>query len=161
MSKQIVIVDIDGTIAKVGDRIKYLQQSPKDWDAFYADTFEDEPMLEMIRLVKILRKSGYWVAFCTGRRESCRTQTVKWLKKHYGPILSESRNPLLAGLPHYELFMRPDKDHRHDTILKPEILEKAGITVDDVAFILEDRNVMVQKWRELGFTCLQVADGDF
>lgn len=30
-----------------------------------------------------------------------------------------------------------------------------------VAFILEDRNSMVKKWRELGFKCLQVADGDF
>ena len=34
MSK-IVVCDIDGTISKVGDRIKYLEQSPKDWDAGY------------------------------------------------------------------------------------------------------------------------------
>ena len=29
------------------------------------------------------------------------------------------------------------------------------------AKILEDRNSMVKKWRELGYTCLQVAEDDF
>jgi hypothetical protein len=42
--KFIVIVDIDGTISKVGDRIKYLKQDPKDWESFYKDCFEDEPI---------------------------------------------------------------------------------------------------------------------
>ena len=27
-----VIIDIDGTISKVGERIKYLQSEPKDWE---------------------------------------------------------------------------------------------------------------------------------
>ena len=43
MKKDIVIVDIDGTIAKVGDRLKYLQQEPKDWDSFYEHCNEDNP----------------------------------------------------------------------------------------------------------------------
>lgn len=151
MSKQIVIVDIDGTIAKVGDRIKYLQQSPKDWDAFYADSFQDEPIDKMVELVRTLASWGnYRIVFCTGRRESCRRSTDNWLVKHLGVRVLGS-----------ELLMRPDKDHRHDTIVKPELLKQEGIDSQDVAFILEDRNVMVQKWRELGFTCLQVADGDF
>lgn len=151
MSKQIVIVDIDGTISKVGDRIKYLQQEPKDWDSFYADSFQDEPIQKIIDLVKVLASWGnYRIVFCTGRRESCRKDTSQWLAKHIGARI--------LGSP---LLMRPDKDHRHDTIIKPELLNKEGISVDEVAFILEDRNSMVQKWRELGFTCLQVADGDF
>lgn len=150
MSKHIVVVDIDGTIAKVGDRIKYLQQEPKDWDAFYADTFQDEPIQPIINLVCSMNRDNYEIVFCTGRRESCRRVTSLWLYKYI----------MIEGF-ECDLFMRPNKDHRHDTILKPELLAKAGITVNDVAFILEDRNVMVQKWRELGFTCLQVADGDF
>lgn len=50
-----------------------------------------------------------------------------------------------------------------DTIpeVKPELLQKAGITPDKVYFILEDRDSMVAKWRELGYRCLQVADGKF
>ena len=30
-----------------------------------------------------------------------------------------------------------------------------------VHFILEDRTSVVQAWRKLGYTCLQVAEGDF
>ena len=36
-----------------------------------------------------------------------------------------------------------------------------GLDFSDVAFILEDRDSMVKKWRDLGLTCLQVAYGDF
>jgi len=149
--KDIVIVDIDGTISKVGERLKYLQSDPKDWDSFYNDCFEDEPIDQIISLVDTLYWAGYNLVFCTGRRESCREKTINWMKKHFETEVV-NRNLLL---------MRPDKDHRHDTEVKPELLKKAGIELNEVAFVLEDRNSMVQKWRELGLTCLQVAEGDF
>ena len=42
MTSGTILVDIDGTISKVGDRIKYLQQEPKNWDSFYEACDEDE-----------------------------------------------------------------------------------------------------------------------
>lgn len=150
--KSIVIVDIDGTISKVGDRLKYLQQSPKDWDSFYNACFEDEPIAEMCDLVIILEKK-YRVIFCTGRREYVREHTRRWLGRHiFGGVKMPGTQTLL---------MRPDNDKRHDTIVKPEQIKKAGIELDDIAFVLEDRNAMVAKWRELGVKCLHVAEGDF
>ena len=149
MSKNIVVVDIDGTIAKVGDRLKYLQQEKKDWDAFYEHCDEDEPIRDMCRLVEDIYEWGYNIVFCTGRRESVREKTREWIKQH-----------LAIGW-NYGLLMRKDKDWRHDTEVKPELLQKAGIMPDDVYFILEDRDSMVDKWRELGYRCLQVADGKF
>lgn len=145
-NKEIIIVDIDGTISKVGDRLKYLQQDKPDWDSFYNACFEDEPITEIITMLKILSCS-YHIVFCTGRRESVRTITEDWLLKYFG-----------AG---WNLLMRPNNDYRHDTIVKPEQLKKHGISLQSIAFILEDRNSMVVKWRELGLRCLQVADGDF
>lgn len=59
------------------------------------------------------------------------------------------------------LLMRKDGDWRHDTEVKPELLQKASITPDKVYFILEDRDSMVAKWCELGYRCLQVNDGKF
>ena len=56
--KRIVVVDIDGTISQVGERLKYLKQEPKDWDSFYNDCFEDEPIEEMIDLVYSLYLQG-------------------------------------------------------------------------------------------------------
>lgn len=149
MSKNIVVVDIDGTIAKVGDRLKYLQQEKKDWDAFYEHCDEDEPIKDIIELIELMQIHEYNIVFCTGRRESVRKKTEYWLFKN------------IWCLREYKLLMRKDGDWRHDTEVKPELLQKAGITPDDVYFILEDRDSMVAKWRELGYRCLQVNDGNF
>lgn len=149
MSKNIIVVDIDGTIAKVGDRLKYLQQEKKDWDAFYEHCDEDEPIKDMCRLVVDLYEMGNEIVFCTGRRESVREKTKEWL--FWNVIASDDPN----------LLMRKDGDWRHDTEVKPQLLQKAGITPDKVYFILEDRDSMVAKWRELGYRCLQVANGKF
>ena len=149
--KRIVVVDIDGTISQVGERLKYLKQEPKDWDSFYNDCFEDEPIEEMIDLVYSLYLQGYQLVFCTGRRESCREKTLAWLYRHFKSVVPASS----------VLLMRPDNDHRHDTEIKPMLLKRAGIKMKSIDFVLEDRNSMVQKWRELGLRCLQVAEGDF
>lgn len=152
--KNIVIIDVDGTISKVGNRLIYLQTEPKDWDAFYEACFEDEPIKEMCRLVQML-DATYEIYFCTGRRESVRKQTINWIwEKVYKKL--ENKDVIDSSL-----IMRPDGDFRHDIEIKPEQLKLAGIKLEDIAFILEDRNTMVEKWRELGVRCLQVADGDF
>ena len=146
--KNIVVVDIDGTIAKVGDRLKYLQQEMKDWDSFYEHCDEDEPIKDMLELVYDLFRSYNHIVFCTGRRESVRAKTEAWLSKH-------------LGIEEYILLMRPDGDFRHDTMVKPELLAQMNITPDRVYCILEDRDSMVAKWRDLGYRCLQVDRGDF
>lgn len=146
--KNIVVVDIDGTIAKVGDRLKYLQQEKKDWDSFYKHCDEDEPIRDILELVYDLRRGYNHIVFCTGRRDSVRAKTEAWLSKH-------------LGFEEYILLMRPDGDFRHDTMVKPELLSQMNITPDRVTCILEDRDSMVAKWRELGYRCLQVDRGDF
>jgi len=148
--KSKVIVDIDGTISKVGERLKHLQKEPADWDSFYNDCFEDEPIPEIVHLVTDLYATTNEIIFCTGRRESCRDKTVQWLKNQFPYPIHKSL-----------LLMRANGDHRHDTEVKPELLKNAGIELDSIAFVLEDRNSMVKKWREMGLICLHVAEGDF
>ena len=144
--KRYVIVDIDGTLTKVGDRVKCLENTPPDWDSFYARCGEDAPVKEIVMLVRDVA-AHYNVILCSGRRESCRLVTGEWMDEH--------------GVDYTRMLLRKDGDFRHDTIVKPEMLEAAGIKLDEIAFVLEDRNSMVKKWRELGLTCLQVAEGDF
>lgn len=142
-----IVVDIDGTIADCGERANlYINTSPKDWDRFYSSCINDKPIIPIVKLVQEL-STIYSIVFCSGRRESCREDTEKWLCRN--------------GLDGYvAMLLRPNNDYRHDTLVKPEILD-GFCGKDDVAFILEDRNSMVKKWRELGYTCLQVAEGDF
>ena len=145
--KETVIVDIDGTVAKVGGRLKYLQEEPKNWDSFYEHCDEDEPIQDIIQLVRTFYRCGYKLVFCTGRRESVRKKTEDWIEKYIG------LKPYS-----YSLLMRRDNDWRNDTIVKPSMLD---IPAGDVLLVLEDRTSMVKRWRELGYTCLQVNDGDF
>ena len=154
MSK-IVVCDIDGTISKVGDRIKYLEQTPKDWDAFYGACGEDEPNQIVLDMVDMLNWEGsYNIVFCSGRRESCRNATIKWFKVNSNTELEDDT-----------VLLRADGDFRPDTIVKKELLDnylaENGYTKDDVAFILEDRSSVVKMWQDAGYTCLQVAEGDF
>lgn len=144
-----VIVDIDGTLTMVGDRAECLKQNPPDWDSFYARCSEDLPVREMIDLVNVLSMK-YHVVLCTGRRESCRKDTVKWL----------CDNGVKAA--HVSLIlMRKDGDFRQDSIVKQSLLKMAEIEKEDIAFVLEDRASMVAHWRSLGIMCLQVAEGKF
>lgn len=150
-----IVVDVDGTITIVGDRLKYLEQSPKGWDKFYESCFDDDPQKDIVTLVQLLIDSGRQILFCTGRRESCRTDTIKWLVKHFE----------FGQFTPVHLAMRPNDSKEHDTIIKPrimsEFLASRHLPNSEVEFILEDRNSMVKKWRELGYRCLQVQEGDF
>lgn len=151
-----VIVDIDGTIANCSERAeKYLKKGEEDWDGFYDSCAGDKPIYPIIELVKNLAKS-YKIVFATGRRETCRADTIEWITKYFGEC--DLKMPPL-------ILMRENGDKRHDTLVKPIILKTffdfVGLNMSDIAFILEDRDSMVAKWREMGYTCLQVADGNF
>ena len=146
--RNIIVCDIDGTIAKVHpDRLKYIQGEKKDWDAFYGMCGMDEPYTDIIRLISELSLT-HEIYFCTGRTEKVRELTYMWINAHYKGKING-------------LLMRNEGDKRHDTISKPEMLKELDLTQDKVHFILEDRNSMVKKWRELGYRCLQVQEGDF
>lgn len=147
--KNIVVVDIDGTLSKVGDRIRHIQQDPKDWDSFYDDSFDDEPIEEVCVLVRRIFQA-YAIIFCTGRREKCREKTAEWLEKNVCLFAGKSI-----------LLMRKDGDCRSDTVVKPELLREHGINFNDIAFILEDREKMVKAWRELGIRCFKVEEGKY
>jgi hypothetical protein len=140
-----VIFDIDGTLSLVGDRVKCLAGG--NWDEFYKRCGEDLPNHPAIRTYQALHATGMGpeMVLLTGRRESVRPQTEEWLRKNG-----------VFGYKH--LLMRPDGDKRHDTIVKPEMLQLIGIRPD---LVFEDRNSMVEYWRGAGVPCFQVAKGDF
>lgn len=150
-----VVVDIDGTVADCSQRRHHLLKQPKDWDAFFAGIPSDLPIESSCRLVRVLGSWGFYrVIFCTGRGEEYREQTEAWLRETFEGMAPRSWFS-------DSLLMRATADRRDDPVVKPELLASRGITPQNTAFILEDRNRMVARWRELGFTCFQVADGDF
>lgn len=152
MSKDIFLVDIDGTISNLQHRLRFItQQDPKDWDSFFDECDMDEPIQDIITLVQdVMRWRKNTLVFVTGRTEAVRDKTWRWINKHLGYAPDE-----------FLLLMRKDGDHRNDDIVKAELLREAGIKAKDVFLALEDRNQVVRMYRDMGITCLQVADGDF
>lgn len=142
-----IVFDIDGTLSIVGDRLKYIQGGDSDWNSFYGSVSEDKPNQKIVRLLNDL--SDRDIIFVTGRRESCRSETLIWLRRY-----------IIRNINTLDLFMRRDGDTRSDTEVKPGLIQDY-IDTGAIEMIFEDRNSMVKKWRSLGLTCLQVAEGDF
>jgi FMN phosphatase YigB (HAD superfamily) len=143
--KKYVIFDIDGTISEFSERRKEFLKK-EDWYNFHHYCYEDKPIKDVIDVVKVLSRQ-YIPIFCTGRTayESVIIRTINWIAEHIGIGCEYGVN----------LLMRKIDDFRKDTEVKPELLKYADIYPYDVLCILEDREEMVDKWRELGFTCLQ------
>lgn len=135
-----IIVDVDGTVALMGDR------SPYDWGR----VSEDTPNLPVIHALGGLRGSTTKVVFLSGRDESCRTDTWRWLTDH---------DIALPGTD--ELLMRPAGDQRRDDIVKHELFNTHVRDHHHVRLVLDDRDSVVAMWRAMGLTCLQVAPGAF
>ena len=151
-----IIVDLDGTIADCSHRTHYVKGAVKNWDAFNKACIHDKPIHNIIELVKrYVASIDTPVLFLTGRSDVVRKETEIWLNTHFPEMeLGED----------YMLVMRKEGDFRPDDIVKPELLNQfieSKFFDTDVHTIFEDRNSMVKKWRELGYTCFQVAEGDF
>lgn len=134
-----IIIDIDGTVALKGDRGMF------EWDKVGVD-LPNEPIIELINNY-ITETQDTQMIFVTGRDECCREETKKWLNKNlYWD---------------FTLFMRPKGDFRKDLVIKREIYENEILNKYNVNFVLDDRDCIVEQWRDMGLTCLQVAEGDF
>lgn len=140
-----IVVDIDGTVSLPDHRLHLLDEEPIDWAAFYKACKDDAPNIPIINLVHLL-STRYSIVFCTGRSDIVKEETEVWLNNYN-----------LSGM----LLMRAEGDYRPDYEIKPELLSNAGILAHEVELVLEDRLSVVNKWRSLGWTCLQVANGDF
>lgn len=138
-----IIVDIDGTVA-------LMNRSPYDW----GKVGEDKSNQIVIDIINSYKKSNpnLTVIFVSGRDEKCKDLTIEWLNK-YTTGLFPTKEPYL--------LMRPQGDIRKDTEIKQEIYENNIKDKFNVKFVLDDRNCVVQMWRSLGLTCLQVAEGNF
>lgn len=138
-----IIVDIDGTLALLGDR------NPYD-AADSAGDLVNKPIYEVVRrfYAPDNNLSIEKVFIVTGRDEKYRSITKDWLDR--------------KSIPYHSLFMRDMGDRRKDFVAKKEIYEEHIKGKYNVLFVLEDRNQVVEMYRrELKLPVLQVADGDY
>ena len=145
MAEELVIVDIDGTLADVSERVHHVRKKPKDWKAFFQGMAQDKAIYAMVRLCNILYASGIEIVLCSGRSEQHRAETVQWLTQ--------------KGVNYHKLLLRRDGDRRSDVVVKREML--AVLDTNKILFVVEDRSRVVEMWRKEGLVCLQCAPGEF
>lgn len=148
MEKQTIIFDVDGTIADVEHRRHFVTQRPADWKSFKEETVNDTPVEWVCDIAKRHIARGDDVAFFSARNESQRgvteTQISEWI-----------------GDGHKGLFLRPDGDFRPDEEFKSDLADKFEEFGGKIDIVFDDRNKVVDMWRQRGTTCVQVAEGDF
>jgi hypothetical protein len=133
-----VLVDVDGTVADhTGIRGHH------EYDKVGLDL----PKYDVIKMVRAALEGGYTPIFLSGRPEKSRYDTRQWLNRHV----------TTAG----SLLMRQDGDHRADYIVKKELFDEYVRNTYRVAVAFDDRNQVVDMYREMGLTVLQVAEGNF
>jgi predicted kinase len=131
-----IIVDIDGTLAHMKGR------SPYDWDR----VGEDECDTIIKGIVNEYDNYGV-VIVMSGRDSSCRAITEKWLNDNN--IVWDT------------LLMREEGDMRKDSIVKRELFDTYIAGHYFIEYVLDDRQQVVDMWRDMGLKCLQVAPGNF
>lgn len=145
-----IIVDIDGTLAHRVPGDDGTIRSPYD----YSRVSEDALDAVVAGIVHLHRVFLDWnVLIVSGRDSSCYEDTRDWLNRYdieYDRLLMRSADD------------RDEKGNKlPDWIVKYNIFNKHIRNEYNVKFVLDDRNQVVQMWRELGIPCLQVNDGDF
>ncbi len=145
MAEEIVIFDIDGTLADISERIHHIKRKPKNWNAFNAGMAQDKAIHSMVRLCNVLYASGLNIILCSGRNEQNRPETVEWLRRQ--------------GVNYHELLLRRDQDYRPDSVVKRELIQ--NLDKNRILFVVEDRSRVVEMWRSEGLVCLQCAPGEF
>ena len=171
-----IVFDLDGTLADVEQRIHFIDRHPKDWDGFYNACDKDAPIYQALWTLHALSHApgkGHAIEIWSGRGEGkdgiVRLKTLAWLRGETGLLMPCVRyqdaapsayfhKPLRLGV---ALRMRRHGDHTLDFKLKLQWLNQARIEHREPDLVFEDRQRVVDMWRDEGIRCFHVMPGDF
>lgn len=149
--KQAIIVDLDGTLCDCSHRVHHAQN--KQWDEFNAGIPEDKINPAVKWLCLQAAQNELEVILCTGRNEGNRAATLRWLLDQNCLLFTDV------------LLMRPKDDHTPDHELKLRLIGEHFGSIEaareKVLFTLDDRDRVVEAWRNAGFQCWQVQAGSY
>ena len=152
MNKNIVIFDLDGTLADITARKELATKSngKLDWDVFFdpSNIKLDVPNEPVVKMAQMFAENDFTIIIFSGRSDRTKYTTRIWLTNN--------------RIPFQKLVMRDSKTKHYtpDDILKKDMLDKYA-DIDDVFLVVDDRNKVVDMWRSLGLNVFQVDDGNF
>ena len=141
--KNVVICDLDGTIAHSDNKRGWYEYKKVEQDRF------DDFIFNLVHSAMMFYDAKLY--FVTGREDYCYSETLSWLKKSIEDYNLEYGKD-------YELLMRKNSDHRCDTIVKKEIYDVFIKPLYDTKVVFDDRKKVVDMWNDLGLRCIAVSD---
>ena len=152
--KKIVIFDLDGTLALIDTRraLSLKMNGKLDWDKFFDpnNISMDKPNVPVIKVAQMFKQNGFRIIILSGRLKTTKDATRKWLNDN--------------DVPFDILKMRPDNNQfkfMPDDDLKQNWLDSLFSNKDDIFAVFDDRQKVVDMWRNNGLNVFQVADGNF
>lgn len=142
-----VIFDIDGTLMDIDHRRHFVSGDTKDWVAFKEHTIADKPFDQVVDIALMYQDWGANIHLCSGRNESQREVTELQMR--------------ICGIEYKTLQMRWDDNYEPDEVLKYDMLQQLREDGYNPTLVFDDRDKVVQMWRNNGLRCFQVAQGDF
>jgi predicted secreted acid phosphatase len=150
MKKNIIIFDLDGTLANIDKRRKKATKpnGKLNWEKFFSDELikKDSPNIPVIQTAKLFHQNGFKIYVLSGRSDNTKDVTTKWLKRF--------------DIPYDLLKMRAKNDTRPDEIIKKEFISELSI-IENIFLVFDDRDKVVKMWRSLQLPCFQVNEGSF
>lgn len=116
--KNIVLFDLDGTLADITHRLHFIKNGRKDWDGFFEACDQDAPIAHNIAIARALHGDGNEIWITSGRSGLVLEKTRVWLKK-YAPFSSR-------------LIMRKAGDHQPDDTLKESWIKQDSFPTERV-----------------------------
>jgi len=138
-----IIVDCDGTLSIRGSR------SPYDFSKVREDKV-NEPIKNLVNFLSsdiFNEDKSLRVFIFSGRDDVSIGDTKIWLKE----------NQIYYDF----IYMRETGDKRSDEIVKQELYEQYVKGKYNVLYIIDDRKKVIDMWRKLGLTTLDVAGNTF
>ncbi|WP_151770609.1 phosphatase domain-containing protein [Streptomyces abyssomicinicus] len=133
--RPLAVFDLDNTLADTAHRQRFLENRPRDWDAFFDAAPQDPPLEKGIALVLEAARECE-VVYLTGRPERCRQDTLDWLAAQ--------------GLPEGRVWMRRNHDRRPARRTKLEILRRLAAT-REIRMLVDDDELVCDDARRAGF----------
>lgn len=141
--KQIVLVDLEGTLSDCGHRIHHWQKQDYDtWNELFP---QDKPRPEVIDLVVALAEK-YEIYIATAKPFEYYSDVDKWLKKHL---------PLQT----VEILMRPDGNEQTSPDLKDSWVQALENEGKVIALAIDDREDVIDMYSEVGTPIVDVSRG--
>lgn len=143
---QAIIFDLDGTLCDCEHRVHFMRERPKRREEFHSACVFDKVVPACKALIDMAEEKGIKVILLSARPARFKPLTEEWLTKnniHYDQLI----------LSHYPELSDPD----YKLKMYRELIEP----FTEVLFTVDDRDSVVQMWRDNAITCLDIAGNHF